>query len=203
MRRALRLEYGTIAWNAGEAVLTISLGILAGSLALVGFGLDSIIELFASIVVVWHLRPGHETDDPRRTQIALRLVGVSFGLLGVVLVVGSTANLVGGHRPDGSPWGIAYLAVTVLVMLGLALAKRSVATALDSAPVHKEATVTFLDAALAAATLTGLALNAAVGWWWADPAVALVIGLVALNEARESWEEAEEYGPDRLSPTGS
>ncbi len=193
-RRARRLEYATIAWNVGEAFLTIGLGIAAASLALVGFGLDSIVELFASGVVLWHLGRGHDAppDDPRRTGRALRLVAAAFGVLAAVLVTVAVRDLVTGRRPGESPWGIAYLAMTAVVMLGLAVAKRRVATRLDSAPLHSEATLTFLDGALATATLTGLWLHAAAGWWWADPGAALVVAAFAGREAAETWGESRE-----------
>jgi len=189
-RRALRLEYATIAWNLGEAVLTVGLGIAAGSLALIGFGTDSIIEVFASTVVVWHLRPGHETDHPERTRLALRLVAFAFGLLAVVLVTVAIRDLILGRRAGESPIGIAYLAVTACVMFGLAAAKRRVAERLGSAPLRSEAAMTFLDGILSTVTLTGLALNAVLGWWWADPAAALLVGIAAANEARENLSEA-------------
>ena len=195
-RQALRLEYTTIGWNVGEAFLTIGLGIAAGSLALIGFGADSIIELFASGVVVWHLIPGHEVDHPERTALALRLVAVAFAALAIVLVSMSIRDLVSGRRPEESLWGIAYLAVTALVMFALARFKKRLAERLDSAPLRSEASMTFLDGILAAGTMLGLALNALVGWWWADPAAALLVGLVAANEARENWEEAGELLED-------
>lgn len=191
-RRALALEYATIAWNLGEAVLTIALGVAAGSLALIGFGTDSIIEVFASSVVVWHVRPGHETDHPARTRRALQLVAVAFALLAVVLGAVAVRDLVTGRRAGESPVGIAYLAVTAVVMFSLAIAKRRLAGRLDSAPLRSEASMTFLDGILSSATLTGLALNATLGWWWADPAAALVVALAAANEARENHAEAAE-----------
>jgi divalent metal cation (Fe/Co/Zn/Cd) transporter len=197
-RRALLLEYATIAWNLGEAVLTIGLGVAAGSLALVGFGTDSIIEVFASSVVVWHVRPGHETDHPQRTRLALRLVAVAFGVLAVVLATVSIRDLVTGRRAEESLFGIAYLAVTACVMFALAAAKRRLAGRLDSAPLRSEASMTFLDGILATATLTGLALNAALGWWWADPAAALLVAVAAANEARENAAEASRVGMSSL-----
>ncbi|MDF1594881.1 MAG: cation transporter [Acidimicrobiia bacterium] len=191
-RRALQLEYATIGWNVGEAVLTIGLGIVAGSLALIGFGSDSIIEVFASAVVIWHLIPGHDFDHPDRTALALRLVGLAFAVLAVVLVSLSVRDLATGRRPDASPWGIAYLGVTAVVMFALARSKKRIATRLDSAPLRSEASMTLLDGLLATGTMVGLALNAVFGWWWADPIAALLVGAVAANEARENWAEAAE-----------
>lgn len=192
LRRALRLEYATIGWNVGEAVLTIALGAMAGSLALIGFGSVSIIEVFASSVVVWHLLPDHPVDRPERTVRALRLVAIAFAALAAALAVASVRDLATARRPDESPWGIAYLAVTALVMFGLAFAKHRLARRIASAPLRSEATMTFLDGILSTATMAGLALNAALGWWWADPSAALLVAVAAANEARENWEEASE-----------
>lgn len=190
-RRALLLEYATIAWNVGEAVLTIFLGSLAGSLALISFGTVSIVEVFASSVVVWHFR-SKSSDHVARARRALRLIVVAFVLLGLGLAVAAVNDLVSGRRADASPWGTAYLAVTALVMFSLARMKRSTATDLASEPLMSEATVTFLDGVLSTTTLAGLVLNAYAGWWWADPLAGLLVALAALNEARETWEEAEE-----------
>lgn len=190
-RRALRLEYATIGWNVGEAVLSIALGWVAGSLALVGFGTVSVIEVFASSVVVWHIR-GEDPEHPQRTRLALRLIAGAFGVLGLVLAVAAISDLSSGRRADASPWGIAYLALAATVMFSLAFAKRSLARRLESDPLGSEATVTLLDGVLSTTTLVGLALNAVAGWWWADPLAGLIVGIGAGNEARESWREADE-----------
>ena len=191
-RRALLLQYATIAWNVGEAIVTIGLGIAAGSLALAGFGLDSIVEVAASLTVVWHVAPRHEVDHPRRTRLALRLVAVAFATLATVLAFGAIRDLVTGRRPGESLLGIAYLTITAAVMFTLASLKRGVADELDSAPLRSEATMTLLDGILATATALGLALNAALGWWWADSAAALVVAAAAAREAGENWREASE-----------
>ena len=191
-RAALRLEYGTIGWNVGEAVLTISLGAVASSLALIGFGTVSVIEVFASAVVVWHLLPGHLEADSGRTARAHRLVGSAFAALALALTFAGIRDLVTGRQPDESPWGIAYLALTALVMFGLAAAKRRIADKLDSSPLRSEASMTFLDGVLSTATMLGLALNAGLDWWWADPSAALLVGVAAAREARENWLEAKE-----------
>jgi divalent metal cation (Fe/Co/Zn/Cd) transporter len=191
-RRALALEYATIGWNLIEAVITIGLGIAAGSLALIGFGSDSVVEVFASAVVVWHIAPRHREDDPARTGTALRLVALAFLALALVLAVVAVRDLVTGREAEASPWGIAYLALTAVVMFTLARAKRTTARALRSAPLRSEAAMTFLDGVLATLTLIGLTLNAALEWWWADPAAALVVAVAAANEARENWVEAGE-----------
>jgi divalent metal cation (Fe/Co/Zn/Cd) transporter len=191
-RRALWLEYATIAWNVGEAFLTIGLGIIAGSLALVGFGMDSIVEVLASLVVVWHIRPGHEVDHPERTRLALRLVAVAFAVLAAVLATFAVRDLVTGREAGESLIGIGYMTMTAAVMFGLAVAKRRLADALNSAPLRSEAAMTFLDGVLSSLTLLGLALNAFAGLTWADPLAALIVSVAAANEARENWTEAGE-----------
>jgi divalent metal cation (Fe/Co/Zn/Cd) transporter len=187
-RRALILEYGTMAWNAGEAVLTITLGSLAGSLALIAFGTVSVVELFASGVVVWHVRSPKGLREGR-TKLALRLIAIAFAALALAVTAAAVNDLLSARRAGESPWGIAYLAVTAVVMFGLAAAKRRTANQLESEPLHSEATVTFLDGILSVSTLTGLALNATLGWWWADPVAAIVVAVAAVREARETWSE--------------
>jgi divalent metal cation (Fe/Co/Zn/Cd) transporter len=193
-RRVLLLEYATMVWNAGEAVLTIALGTVAGSLALIGFGTVSVVELFASGVVVWHVR-SDEAKLAGRTRLALRLISLAFVVLAIALVVAAGNDLLSGRRAEESPWGIAYLALTALVMFGLAAMKRRTATQLGSSPLQSEATVTFLDGILSVTTLAGLALNATLGWWWADPTAAILVALAAVNEARETWTEPLESLP--------
>ena len=192
LRRSLLLEYATIGWNVGEAVLTIALGSVAGSLALIGFGTVSVVEVFASSVVVWHLRSPDDQHHVRRTRVALRLIAGAFLVLSVALVVAAIGDLVSGRRAGESHWGIAYLAITALVMFGLARAKRRLAGSLDSGPLRSEATVTFLDGILSTSTLVGLALNAYLGVWWADPLAGLLVAVAAANEARQTWAEAGE-----------
>lgn len=191
-RRALLLQYATVGWNVGEAFVTVGLGAVAGSLALVAFGTSSMVEVFASVVVIWHLRPSTDADHDARTANALRLVAVAFLVLAVALGGAAIRDLVTGRVAGESWWGVAYLGVTALVMFGLSIAKRRVAERLQSSPLHAEATMTFLDGILSVGTLTGLVLNAAFGLWWADPLVGLMVALFAVNEARENWQEADE-----------
>ena len=202
-RKALALEYATIAWNVGEAVLTITLGSVAGSLALISFGTVSIVEVFASVVVVWHVRSGKSGDAAGRTVLALRLIAGAFALLASALIVAAISDLSTGRRAGESPWGIAYLAVTAVVMFALAIGKRKTADALDSEPLRSEAMVTFLDGVLSVTTLAGLALNAFAGWWWADPVAGFIVGIAAINEARETWREADEIGESTKVDTRS
>ena len=175
----MRLEYATVAWNVLEVFVTIGLGIAAGSLALIGFGLDSLVEIFASVVVLWHLRGGAGKE---RTQRALWLVAFAFFALAAVLLAGVVRDLVTDHRAGESPLGIAYLAVTAVVMFSLAVAKRRSSVDLDNHPLSHEARVTLLDGALATGILLALAVNAAFEWWWADPLAAAGIALVAISE---------------------
>jgi divalent metal cation (Fe/Co/Zn/Cd) transporter len=190
-RRAMRLEYATIAWNSIEMFVSIGLGIAARSLALVAFGLDTMVELFASGVVVWHLRhPGR--DDDLITAKALRLVAAAFAVLAVVVAASAIWSLVSQSAPDESPLGIAYLALTVGVMLSLGLAKRRIGVRLDSEPLAAEARMSILDAALAFGVLVGLGANVVFGWWWADPIAALLVAVAAAHEAVENLEEARE-----------
>ena len=189
--RGLRLEYSTIAWNVIEMVIAIGLGVAAHSVALVAFGLDTMIELFASGVVVWHLRhPGRDSDTI--TARALRLVAWAFFVLAVVVTIGSVAALITSTAPDESPIGIAYLALTVVVMLSLGAAKRATGRRLGSEPLTAEARMSIIDAALALGVLIGLAANALFGWWWADPIAALLVAVVAIREGIENLEEANE-----------
>jgi len=121
-------------------------------------------------------------------------VAIAFAALALTLTFASVRDLLPGRQPDESPWGIAYLAVTALVMFGLAAAKRRIADRLDSSPLRSEASMTFLDGLLSTATMLGLAFNAVFGWWWADPAAALVVAVMAAREAWENWSEAAEIG---------
>ena len=187
-RRGRRLQWATIGWNSFEVFVTIGLGIAAGSLALIAFGLDSLVEVFASLVVIWHMNPADGAAGAGRDRRAMRLVGVAFAVLALYLVVAAARAIAGQSEAESSPLGIAYLAVTAVVMFSLARMKRGVAAALGSDPFRAEASMTFLDGCLATSILTALALNLAFGWWWADPLAALLIGAVAANEAREAWQ---------------
>jgi divalent metal cation (Fe/Co/Zn/Cd) transporter len=189
--RGLRLEYITIVWNAVEMFVSIGLGIASRSLALVAFGLDTMVELFASGVVVWHLRhPGR--DSNHITMQALRMVAGAFFVLALVVTVGAVWALATGAAADESPIGIAYLGLTAVVMLSLGAAKRTTGMRLDSEPLAAEARMSIIDAALALGVLIGLAANALFGWWWADPLAALLVGAAAFHEGIENLEEAKD-----------
>lgn len=189
LERGRRLQLATIGWNVTEVFVTIGLGIAAGSLALVAFGLDSIVEVFASVVAIWYIADHHQD---RRSLRALRMVAVAFVVLAVYLFAASAYAIVGREVADSSPWGIAYLVVTAGVMFGLARVKVVTARAANSAPLRTEASMTFLDGCLATGILTALVLNAAFGLWWADPAAAALVGVAGLRAAVESWQASNE-----------
>jgi divalent metal cation (Fe/Co/Zn/Cd) transporter len=181
-RRGFALEYTTLAWNVvGVAVLAVA-ALSARSVALAGFGLDSLIEIGASIVVLWELS-GTGGDDERQRR-ALRLIGVAFLGLALYLSVQSTVVLAVGFRPHHSPAGIAWTAVTAAVMFGLAAGKARTGAALRNPVLRTEGRVTLVDGLLAVAVLAGLVLNAVAGWWWADPVAGYVLVGYALREVR-------------------
>ncbi|OFW67558.1 MAG: hypothetical protein A2Z12_04175 [Actinobacteria bacterium RBG_16_68_21] len=193
-RRVLFLEWSTIVWNLGEVFVTVGLGIAAGSLALVAFGLDSLVEVFASLVVVWHAGKPDTAGTSARTHRALRLVAAAFAVLATLLVLGAIRVLRVHHHAGESPWGIAYLAMAAVVMFGLAIAKQRTADQNGSRPLAAEATLTMLDGILATGILTALALNTAFGWWWADPVATLLVAAACASEARENWREGSPDG---------
>jgi divalent metal cation (Fe/Co/Zn/Cd) transporter len=179
IRRGLKLEYTTLAWNVvGTAVLVISAQ-AADSIALGGFALDSAIEVFASLVVVWQLTGAPEERERR----AMFLVGIAFLAVAAYVLVTSLHDLITGPKAQPSALGIGWVAATVVAMLLLARAKQRVGVQLENPVLVAESRVTMIDAALAAAVLLGLVANAAFGWKWADPAAGLVIVYYALREA--------------------
>jgi divalent metal cation (Fe/Co/Zn/Cd) transporter len=180
LARGLRLEYATLGWNVVGSVVVLAAAVVARSIALAGFGLDSLIEIVASVVVVWQLKGA----DKRRERTALRIIGVAFLLLAFYIAVQSLVVLVTGFRPHHSQVGIGWLAATAVVMFALAYAKRITGRALGSRVLETESRVTTIDGYLAVAVLVGLVLNAAVGWWWADPLAGLVIVFYGF---REGW----------------
>ncbi len=187
LRRGLRLEYATLLWNViGVVILAIS-ATASGSVALAGFGVDSLIEILASTVVVWELRGEEGT---RREQTALRIIAIAFALLAVYIAVQASATLLGSSHPGRSTLGVIWLAVTVAAMWALAYGKRVTGAQLGNKVLMTEARVTVIDGALAAAILVGVVLSATLGWWWADPVSSLVIVVYGAREARHAWHEA-------------
>ena len=173
VRRGRLLEYLTLGWNLIEAVVAIGAGLAAGSSALIGFGLDSVIESSSGAVLLWRLRAGEEGE--RRELQALRLVGVSFLLLAGYVAFEAGGALWRREAPEESLVGVVLAAVSLVVMPILARAKRSVAADLGSAALEADSRQTDLCAVLSAILLGGLLLNALVGWWWADPVAALAM----------------------------
>jgi divalent metal cation (Fe/Co/Zn/Cd) transporter len=181
LRRGFALEYATLAWNTAGIVVLAVAAISARSVALAGFGLDSLIEIGASTVVIWELSGAGEARQSR----ALRLIGSGFALLAGYLLAQSTWVLAAGDRPHHSPLGIGWTAVTAAVMFALAAGKARTGTALNNPVLKTEGRVTLIDGLLAAAVLLGLVLNTTVGWWWADPAAGYVLVYYATREVRE------------------
>jgi divalent metal cation (Fe/Co/Zn/Cd) transporter len=188
-RRGLWLEYATLAWNVVGSVLVLTAAVVARSVALAGFGLDSLIEIVASLVVVWQLQEMQAIERERR---ALRVIGVAFLLLAVYVTAQSIYVLVSGVRPHHSLVGIVWLALTAAAMFALAAGKRATGRALGNRVLQTEARVTVIDGLLATGVLIGLILNAALGWWWADPAAAFVIVYYGVREGWHALHEAVE-----------
>ncbi|WRZ95118.1 cation transporter [Streptomyces sp. NBC_01007] len=181
LRRGFALEYATLGWNVVGIVVLAVAAISARSVALAGFGLDSLIEIGASTVVIWELSGTGEERQKR----ALRLIGAGFALLAVYLLVQSTFVLVTGFHPHHSSLGIVWTAVTAAVMFSLAAGKARTGAALDNPVLKTEGRVTLIDGLLAAAVLVGLVLNALWGLWWADPLAGFVLVYYAVREVRE------------------
>ncbi len=186
--RGLRLEYATLGWNVVGSVIVLAAAVVARSVALAGFGLDSLIEIVASLVVVWQLRD----MVSGRERPALRIIGVAFITLAIYIAAQSVYTLASSLHPHSSWTGIVWLALTAAVMFSLAAGKATTGRQLGNRVLQTEAHVTLIDGLLAVAVLVGLVLNATAGLWWADPLAALVIvvyglreGMAALREARK------------------
>jgi len=186
LRRGLLLEWITLGWNVVGTVIVIAAAVAADSVALAGFGLDSLVEIGASTVVIWHLRGIHDG----RERAALRSISIAFFALALYIFAQSTRTLWLGAHASTSQSGMAWLALTFAVMLALAAGKHVTGKKLDNQVLKTEAKVTLVDAYLAGSVLLGLALNALLGWWWADPLAGLVIVFYGLLEGRHAWIEA-------------
>jgi divalent metal cation (Fe/Co/Zn/Cd) transporter len=185
-RRARLLALGGNAWHLIEFAIAIGAGIAAGSIALIGFGADSLIEGLAGFVIVW-LFTGSRLHSQTAERRAQQIVAASYLILAAYVGVESIRTLIGGHHPASSWVGVGLAAFTAPTMPLLARAKRKVGNRLSSSATVSEAGQNMICAYLSVALLVGLLLNALAGWWWADPAAALVIAGVAVNEGRESW----------------
>jgi divalent metal cation (Fe/Co/Zn/Cd) transporter len=189
-RRGLALEYATLGWNVVGVVVMAIAAWRANSIALAGFGLDSLIEIFASVVVIWQL-----TDSAAgREQRALRLIGGAFFLLALYLLVQSALAWWTGVHPMPSRPGMIWLLATLIAMLLLAWGKHIVGSALGNPVLLAESRVTLIDAALAGAVLAGVGLNALFGWWWSDPLAGLVIVGYGIVEGCAAWRAADQPG---------
>ncbi len=194
-RRAQLLAAASVTYNSAEAVIALAAGVVAGSAALVGFGLDSIVEVSSGLVILWQFR--HALPESREQQ-ALRLIALSFFALAAYVAQDSVRALLDGTDPEASPVGIALAATSLLVMPWLSWAQRRTGRALHSNAVIADSSQTLLCTYLSAVLLGGLVLNATLGWGWADPVAGLAIAAVAVKEGRDAW-----TGKGCCGPTGS
>lgn len=184
VRRARLLEYLTIGWNLLEALVAIGAGLVAGSIALIVFGVDSVIESASGAVLLWRLQDDERGEE--RERIALRLVGVSFILLATYIAFDAVKSLVMREPPEASYIGVVLAALSLIVMPLLARAKRRAATEINSRALQADSRQTDLCAYLSAILLAGLGLNVLFGLWWADPVAGLVMTLIIAKEGLES-----------------
>lgn len=197
LRRGLRLEYLTVGWNVIEGVIAIGAGVAAGSIALIGFGVDSFVETISGMVLIWRLSAearGRLDEDAveRVERRAERLVGVAFLLLAAYVGFEAVRSLVQQEAPDASPVGIVLTALSIAVMLWLARAKQQVGEALGSRALIADSRQTYACWYLSVVALGGLALNAVFGWWWADPVAALGIVVLLVREGIEALRGEDE-----------
>jgi divalent metal cation (Fe/Co/Zn/Cd) transporter len=186
--RARRLNQFSLGWNVAEGIIALAAGVAAGSVSLIGFGIDSGIEVSAALILAWRLhqerRSGCMVAYDRR---ATRLIAVAFVALAAYVWVDAVGDLAGRTRPEASIPGLLLAVASVILMPRLARAKRALAPALGSQAVSADAQQTSLCALLSAVLIVGVGLNTFLGWWWADPVAALVIGALALEAARRVW----------------
>ncbi len=200
VRQGRRLEYFTVGWNLIEAAVALGAGLFAGSIALIGFGVDSLIETSSGAVLLWRLKEGEEGE--KRERIALKLVGISLLALAAYVAIDAVKGLILQETPEKSLIGVALAAVSLVVMPLLAWAKRKVAVKLNSQALVADSHQTDICAYLSAILLVGLGLNALFGWWWADPIAALAMVPIIVKEGLEALrgEACEECRPS-LSAT--
>ncbi|WP_051570964.1 cation transporter [Cryptosporangium arvum] len=183
-RRVRLLVAATITYNLVEAVVALTAGRLASSTALIGFGLDSIIEVSSAAAVAWQFTG---RDPEAREKVALRIIAVSFFALAAYVAVESVRALIGGARAEHSTVGLVLAALSLVIMPVLSAAQRRAGRELGSASAVADSRQTLLCTYLSGVLLVGLAVNSLLGWWWADPVAALVIAAVAVKEGREAW----------------
>jgi len=186
VRRATLLARGGIAWHFVEFGIAVGAGIAASSIALVGFGFDSLIESLAGFALLWRFRASRSQLESAERR-AQQLIAASFFVLAAYVGIEAARTLVGGHHPDVSWIGIGLAAFTAPTMPMLAIAKRRIGSRLGSSATVSEGVQNMVCAYLSVALLVGLGANALLGWWWADPAAALVISAVAVREGIETW----------------
>ena len=188
VRRARHLAAGGLAWHAAEFTIAVAAGVAASSIALIAFGLDSLVEAAAGGVVLWRFTAGRASSELAEHR-AQRMIAMSFFVLAAYVVVQTLRTLLSGRHPEPSLIGVGLALLTVPVMQAMARAKRVVGRRVGSAAAVSEGAQNLLCAYLALALLAGLGLNAALGWWWADPVAALGVAGVALREGFAAWRE--------------
>lgn len=195
-RRALRLAWLIVVWDVIEVAVAVTAGLAAGSIALLGFGIDSGIEVFAASVIIWQLRAGPHA----RQGTALRLIAGTFLVLAAYVTYESISDLIAGERPDQSIVGIVLNVVALAVMIPVAIVQRRTGQALDNQAVVAQSQETWVSNYLSVSLLVGLGLNATLDWWWADPAAALIVAAVAGKAGIDAWREAREQHPHAAQP---
>jgi divalent metal cation (Fe/Co/Zn/Cd) transporter len=184
----------TVGWNSLEAIVAVASGVIAGSIALVGFGLDSIVEVGSALVIVWRLSywSADRESDERIERRAVRLIALTFFVIALYVVYDSATKLLGmSEEPHSSPIGLAITALSLVVMPTIAWAKRRVATGLGSVALKADAAETQFCTYLSAVVLIGLASNTLFGWWWMDPLAGLGVAVLAVREGWEAWTSGE------------
>ena len=185
-RRGRRLEYFTIGWNSLEGLIAVGAGGLAGSISLIGFGVDSFIEVSSGVALLWRMvMDADERERERRERITLRLVGMSFLALAAYVAWSATSDLLTGRIPERSTPGLVLACASLIVMPLLSRAKHRVGSAMGSAAMHADAKQTEFCTYLSGILLLGLLLNALMGWWWADPVAALIMVPIIAKEGFE------------------
>lgn len=195
IKKALRLEYVLIGYNIIEAVISVGAGIMAGSIALVGFGLDSVIEVTSAATLVWRLKSHKHADDAHESRVekrALKVVGFTFFALAVYISVESVKTLWRHEAPSESMVGIIVASLSLLIMPYLGIMKKRIAIKINSPALEADAMETIICSVLSAILLAGLGLNALFGWWWADPVAGLVMVVFIVKEGWEAFEKAGE-----------
>ncbi|MEX0761101.1 MAG: cation diffusion facilitator family transporter [Dehalococcoidia bacterium] len=191
LRRGLRLEYVSLGWNVVEGAIAVAAGLAAGSVALIGFGVDSFVESASASVIVWRIFAERRQSDPERVaaieRLSQKLVAASLVLLGLFVIFEASRTLLAGAHPEPSPVGLALVVVSIGVMWWLSRSIRKVGRDLHSHAIEADASQTMACWWLSLFVLVGVGLNAAFGWWWADPVAAMAIAAFVLREGWKTW----------------